>query len=149
MAREALLAAWQALPAEEQRSILADLQQRADAEGEAEKESPWHGLSRRPAADVYSVRKIGETITVYYFYDFRVSHQAQSGSDWDEHHFHLGEAECRKGRVDSVKIAKEFHVIPEYSAPVYDEDAEVAKRRAAAVEAHWQQGWSLPFPIPE
>ena len=149
MAREGLLTAWKELPEEERRSILAELQKLADTECESAKKSAWVVHTWAPVIDVYSAARFSTEFKVFYFYHFRHSCQAQSGSDWDDHYFHRGEAVCHEGKVLSHQIKSDCHVIPEYENPVYDPDAEAAKRRAAAVEDHWNEWWSLPFPFPE
>jgi hypothetical protein len=52
-----------------------------------------------------------------------------------------GEAVCRGGQVLSTRITKDQRSIIEYEVPDYDEIA-------AAVKAHWDEGWSPPFPFP-
>jgi hypothetical protein len=43
--------------------------------------------------------------------------------------------------VLSTRITKDQRSIIEYEVPDYDEIA-------AAVKAHWDEGWSPPFPFP-
>jgi len=59
-----------------------------------------------------------------------------------------GEAVCRGGQVLSTRITKDQRSIIEYEVPDYDEIAAGKERRAAAVKAHWDEWWSLPFPFP-
>ena len=107
MTREVLLGPWPELPDPERRSIVASIQALADREADAIRGSGLASLTRKPVIDVFAARRDGDSIVVRCFYDFRIAHSAHSGSDWDDHHFHVLEAVCRQGRVVSQSAAKD------------------------------------------
>lgn len=148
MTPDVLLGPWPGVPDLDRRSIIATVQGIADREAEAIKSSGIASLGRKPVVDVFAARRDGDSIVVRFFYDFRASYWAQSGSDWDEHHFHIVEAVCRSGSVVSHSISKDFDNIRELDCDTYDADAAAATRRAAAVVEFWNEWLSLPFPFP-
>ena len=148
MTPDVLLGPWPGVPELDRRSIIASIQAIADREALAITSSGIASLSRKPIVDVFAARRDGDVLVVRLFYDFRVSYWAQSGSDWDEHHFHVVEAVCRGGSVASHTIAKDFDNIRELDCDSYDAESASRKRRAAAVAEFWNEWLSLPFPFP-
>ena len=148
MTPEVLLGPWPALPDSERRSIVAAIQVLADREAEAVQAAGLASLTRKPVVDVFAARRDRPSIVVRFFYDFRISHWVQSGSDWDDHHFHVIEAVCRDGAVVSHTITKDVGSIAELDCAAYDEVSASQKRRAAAGVDYWNEWLALPFPFP-
>lgn len=148
MSDESLLAPWNDRSPEERQAILATLQGIADQQVKRGAEAGMESLSRSPLVDVFAARHGVGGIIVHFLYDYRFWCRTISGSDWDEHHFHAGEAVCRQGAVVSHTLGKDVKTISEYDCPSYDEEAERRKRREAAVAAFRKAWWDLPFPFP-
>ena len=133
-------AAWTSRPEPERRTILAALQAIADAEAKAGATSGMDSLSRAPVVDVFAARPGEGGLVVHFFYHYRFWCRTISGSDWDEHHFHVGEAMCRDGKIVSHQLTKDIKTISEYDCSSYDGDEESARRREEAVAAWKRRG---------
>ena len=140
MATEDLPTLWHRLLEGERRTLLAALQAIADEQAKAGSSAGMESLSRAPVVDIFAARPVDGGIIVHFFYHYRFWCRTLSGSDWDEHHFHSGEADCREGKVVSHRLAKEILNISEYDCNSYDEAAESARRREAVVAAVRSRG---------
>lgn len=142
------IAAWLERSEEERRSIVAALQALAEAHSKDIERTRGFSLSRDPVVDVFAARTQGRDLVAHYIYDFRLSCWTISGSDWDEHYFHIGEAVCRGGAVVSHTLASEMESISEYDNRTHDEREMRRKKRVQAVAAFWKEWMEVPFPFP-
>jgi hypothetical protein len=113
--------------------IVTALQAIADDHGEAVKWGSGERLGKKPIVEIFAAAREGETLVVHFIYDFRIGRWAQSGSDWDEHHIHVGHAGFRGGALVSHLIAPDVVTIVEYYCDSYDEAPAVNARRAKAI----------------
>ncbi len=84
-------------------------------------------------ASMKSRRDFEITLVVHFFFSRYEQCYAQSGSDWDEHHFYVGEATFVGRELTSVNIVHTCHTISESSCPDYDREAGLAAARAEAL----------------
>lgn len=82
------------------------------------------------ARDRFTYKK---TLVLHFLFSHYLECFAQSGSDWDEHHFHVGVAKFVNGVLASVTIAHQVDNIPDSECAKYEIEPAVAAVRAAAI----------------
>jgi hypothetical protein len=133
MKRDTLLVAWHGASENERKAMAAVLQAIADNRSESVKWSSSETLRKKPVVEIFAAARRGEAIDVHFIYDFRIGRWAQSGSDWDEHHIHVGHATFLGGHLVSRTIEPDMVTIAESWCDSYDEAPAVDARRATAI----------------
>jgi hypothetical protein len=119
------LAAWEALPVGERESMLAALLAQVERAQEAALSGAWAVTACSAKVVVVSAAAMGEgRLLVTWYGHFRLSHRAQSGSDWGEHEVVVKEtAFAADRRIGSERtIASQTLHVSERGEDGYDDD---------------------------